>query len=278
MEKSIFKFNLINWARQSVTCTIPGTLERQIVQVAVLSDIHANIEAFQAVLRDLEHQADRILNLGDLVGYNASPNECVELAMKIGMDSIQGNHDQAICNPNLAEKFNIYAHKAILWTKKVLTDENTQFLCSLSESFNTTCGMAFHGSPESTLNYIGLHSQAKAVLKKMKKGCWGETNVCFFGHTHKRKIWRMDIRGKVAPVEIPTDGIVRLDREEFYLLNPGSVGQPRNGDPRSSYLIFDTVNHTVNFRRVGYDLGAAMRKIIAADLPDFFANRLIHGH
>jgi diadenosine tetraphosphatase ApaH/serine/threonine PP2A family protein phosphatase len=137
--------------------------------------------------------------------------------------------------------------------------------------------MAFHGSPESALNYIGLHFQAKAVLKKLKKGYWGETNIFFFGHTHKRKIWRMDIRGKVAPVEIPADGFVRLNKEEFYLLNPGSVGQPRNGDARSSYLIIDTVNHTVNFRQVAYDLGEAMRKIIAADLPEFLANRLIHG-
>jgi len=247
------------------------------MRVAVLADIHANIEALQAVLRDLDHQVDRILNLGDLVGYNASPNECVELAIKTGMHSIQGNHDQAICNPNLAETFNIYAHKAILWTKEVLTVENTRFLCGLSESLKTTCGLAFHGSPESTLNYIGLHFQAKAVLKKMKKEFWGETNVCFFGHTHHRKIWCMDIRGKVAPVEIPTDGIINLNRDELYLLNPGSVGQPRNGDPRSSYLIFDTVNHTVSFRRVGYDLSATMRKIIAADLPEFLANRLIHG-
>jgi predicted phosphodiesterase len=247
------------------------------VQVAVLSDIHANIEAFQAVLRDIEHQADKVLNLGDIVGYNASPNECVELAIKIGMDSIQGNHDLAICNPDVAESFNIYAYQAIQWTKKVLTEENTRFLCSLPESFNTACGMAFHGSPESALNYIGLHFQAKAVLKKLKKGYWGETNIFFFGHTHKRKIWRMDIRGKVAPVEIPADGFVRLNKEEFYLLNPGSVGQPRNGDARSSYLIIDTVNHTVNFRQVAYDLGEAMRKIIAADLPEFLANRLIHG-
>ncbi len=247
------------------------------MQVAVLSDIHANIEAFQAVLRDLEHQADRILNLGDLVGYNASPNECVELAMKIGMDSIQGNHDQAVCNPGIAECFNIYAHRAILWTKDVLTRENTRFLCDLAENFRTTCSFAFHGSPESTLSYIGLHFQARAVLKQMKNGFWGKTNVCFFGHTHKRKIWRMDVRGKVAPVEIPSDGVIRLNREEFYLLNPGSVGQPRNGDPRSSYLIFDTASHTACFRQVDYDRTATMRKIIAANLPEFFANRLIHG-
>ena len=247
------------------------------MRVAVISDIHANIEAFQAVLCDLEHRADQVLNLGDLVGYNASPNECVELARKTEMHSIQGNHDLAICNPKLAEKFNIYAYKAILWTKKTLTEENTRFLCSLAESFMTSCGLVCHGSPEGILHYIELHFQARAILKKMKKRFWGETNVCLFGHTHKSKIWRMDVRGKVAPVDIPTNGVIRLDREEFYLLNPGSVGQPRDGDPRSSYFIFDTESKTVSFRLVEYDCATTMKKIIAAGLPELFADRLIHG-
>lgn len=247
------------------------------MRVAVISDIHANIEAFQAVLCDLEHRADQVLNLGDLVGYNASPNECVELARTTEMHSIQGNHDMAICNPKLAEKFNIYARKAILWTKENLTEANTRFLCSLAESLMTSCGLACHGSPEGILHYIELHFQARAILKKMKNGFWGETNVCLFGHTHKYKIWRMDVRGKVAPVDIPTDGVISLSREEFYLLNPGSVGQPRDGDPRSSYLIFDTVNHTASFRLVDYDRAATMKKIIAAGLPELFADRLIHG-
>ena len=249
------------------------------MRVAVLADIHANIEAFQAVLSNLEEQrADRILNLGDLVGYNASPNECVELAVKIKMDSVLGNHDKAICKQSLAEKFNIYAQKAILWTKDVLTTENTRFLDNLAENFKTPCGLACHGSPDNMLSYIELHFQAKAILKKLKKGFWGQTNVCLFGHTHKRKIWRMDVRGKVAPVEIPADGSISLDPEEFYLLNPGSVGQPRNGDPKSSYFIFDTDNNTVNFRLVDYDRATTMKKIIKARLPEFFAQRLAHGN
>jgi len=248
------------------------------VRVAVLADIHANIEAFQAVLSDLEQRADKILNLGDLVGYNASPNECVELAREIGMRSIVGNHDQAICNPDLAEKFNIFARKAILWTRDVLTKENRQYLCDLEKNFQLACGLACHGSPESTLGYVELHFQAKSILKKMKKGFWGRSIVCLFGHTHKRKIWRMDVRGKVAPVEIPANGVMRLSSEEFYLLNPGSVGQPRNGDSRSSYFIFDTATNTVYFRLVDYDRATAMNKIIAAELPEFFADRLIHGN
>jgi predicted phosphodiesterase len=247
------------------------------VRVAVLADIHANLEAFQAVLSDLEQRTDKILNLGDLVGYNASPNECVALARKIGMRSIIGNHDQAICNPELADKFNIFARKAILWTRDVLTRENSQYLCDLENNFQLGCGLACHGSPDSTLSYVELHFQAKSILKRMKKGLWDRSMVCLFGHTHKRKIWRMDVRGKVAPVEIPADGVFHLDGEEFYLLNPGSVGQPRNGDARSSYLIFDTAANTVNFRLVDYDRDAAMKKIIAAELPEFFADRLIHG-
>lgn len=247
------------------------------MRVAVLSDIHANIEAFQSVLNDLDHLADRILNLGDLVGYNASPNECVELAREIKMDSILGNHDLAVCNQSLAEKFNIYAYKAIQWTKQTLTSENARYLESLERSYETPYGLACHGSPEGMLSYIELHFQAKALLKRLKKGFWGQTNVCLYGHTHKRKVWRMDVRGKVAPVEIPADGVIRLNPEEFYLLNPGSVGQPRNGDPRSSYLIFDTNNNTLSFRLVDYDRATTMKKIIAAGLPELFAQRLEYG-
>jgi len=249
------------------------------VRVAVLSDIHANIEAFHAVLRDLEHRADKVLSLGDLVGYNASPNECVTLARDIGMRSIQGNHDMAVCDQRLAERFNIYARQAALWTRKALTKENIMYLCSLAERFQLTCGLAAcHGSPESALGYIELHFQAKSILKKLKKGSWGQTNVCLFGHTHKRKIWRMDVRGKVAPVQIPADGVINLNQEDFYLLNPGSVGQPRNCDPRASYFIFDTDKKTVSFRQVDYDRATTMKKIIAAGLPELFAQRLEHGN
>ena len=247
------------------------------MRVAVLSDIHANIEAFQAVVRDLEHRADRILNLGDLVGYNASPNECVELAKDIGMHSIQGNHDQAACDPILDEGFNIYARYAILWTRNILTKENMRFLSGLADNCHLNCGLACHGTPESTFNYIGLHFQARAILNMMKKGFWDRAKVCLYGHTHIRKVWRMDIRGKVTPVEIPLDGVIRLNSEERYLLNPGSVGQPRNGDPRSSYLIFDTEENSVEFRLVGYDLSATMKKIIDANLPVFLAERLMDG-
>ena len=87
----------------------------------------------------------------------------------------------------------------------------------------------------------------------------------------------MDVRGKVAPVEIPSDGTVKLNEDDFYLLNPGSVGQPRNGDPRSSYFIFDTQDNTVRFRLVEYDLSETIKKIMNANLPEFFAERLVHG-
>lgn len=248
------------------------------MRVAVLSDIHSNIEAFQAVIRDIEdYQSDQILNLGDLVGYNASPNECVNLARDIGIRSIQGNHDQAACDPLIAEDFNIFARNAILWTRKNLIDENIQFLSELEKNFRLPCGLACHGTPDSTHNYIALPFQARATLKKMKKGAWGNVKVCLFGHTHKRKVWRMDVRGKVAPVEIPLDGMIRLNEDEFYLLNPGSVGQPRNGDPRSSYFIYDTENNTVSFKLVKYDVTSTMKKITQANLPELLAKRLLDG-
>lgn len=248
------------------------------VRIAVLSDIHANLEAFQAVVQDFRQQADRALHLGDIVGYNASPNECVALARNIRMNAIKGNHDHAVCHPGFAENFNIYARNAILWTRDNLTQENIQFLAKLENQLHLPCGLAFHGSPNHINSYIDLHFQAKSVLKRMKKGIWGNVSVCLYGHTHKRKVWRMDVRGKVAPVEIPLDGTIQLNGEEYYLLNPGSVGQPRNGDPRSSYFIFDTEQNTVSFKQVRYDLASAMKKIMNAKLPEFFASRLLHGN
>jgi diadenosine tetraphosphatase ApaH/serine/threonine PP2A family protein phosphatase len=193
------------------------------------------------------------------------------------MRSIQGNHDNAACNPILADEFNIYARNAILWTRNNLSDENVRFLSELQENFRLPCGLACHGSPVNVNNYIALPFQARATLKKMKKGIWGKVKVCLFGHTHKRKVWRMDVRGKVAPVEIPLDGMIRLNADEFYLLNPGSVGQPRNGDPRSSYFIFDTENHTVGFRLVKYNVASTIKKITQANLPEYFAKRLLDG-
>ena len=248
------------------------------MRMAILSDIHANIEAFEAVLKDLKLQGiDKILNLGDLVGYNASPNECVDLARDVGLLSIQGNHDQAVCDLHQAESFNVFAKLAILWTRKRLTSQNMEYLNSLAVNCQMPYGLACHGTPENTSSYMALHFQVRGVLKKIKNGAWGNINVCFFGHTHRRKIWCLDVIGKVAPVEIPANGVVRLNRENYYLLNPGSVGQPRNGDPRSSYLIFDTADDTANFRLVDYDRATAMKKIMNTDLPEFFANRLMDG-
>jgi len=247
------------------------------VRIAVLSDIHANIEAFQSVVNDFENQADRILNLGDLVGYNASPNECVKLAREIGMQSIIGNHDQAACNPALAENFNIFARNAILWTRDNLTHENMQFLGDLEKNHRLSCCLACHGAPDNTSSYIALPFQARATLKKMRRGRWGQMKVCLYGHTHKRKVWRMNVRGKVEPVEIPLNGLIRLNEDELYLLNPGSVGQPRNGDPRSSYFIFDTETNTLSFKLVKYDIASTIKKITDANLPDFLAKRLLGG-
>lgn len=248
------------------------------MRIAVLSDIHANVEAFQSVVQDFKHQTEKILHLGDIVGYNASPNECVELARDIHMKSIKGNHDHAVCIPSFAENFNIYARNAVLWTRNNLSQENIDFLSRLEKTLYFPCGLAFHGSPNNMNSYIDLHFQAKSVLKGMKKGVWGKTRVCFYGHTHKRKVWKMDVRGKVAPVDIPLDGTIKLNGEEYYLLNPGSVGQPRNGDPRSSYFIFDTEENMVSFKQVDYDLTSTMKKIMSANLPEFFASRLMHGN
>jgi predicted phosphodiesterase len=247
------------------------------MKIAVIADIHSNLEAFRAVLDDLAKEAvSAIVNLGDLVGYNASPGECVDLAREYRLISVQGNHDRAAVQPRFADNFNLLAHQAVLWSASALNSEQKGFLGSLPHILLLRDNyLLFHGSPDDLEAYIFYLFQAKKAFAHMRKKMPG-VSLAFFGHTHHRAIWRRDIRGKVESLAISESNMV-LDREEMYLINPGSVGQPRERHWEASYLIFTTDPPAVEFRAVPYDLRTAQAKIRQARLPDYLAERLAVG-
>ena len=246
------------------------------MRLAVIADIHSNSEALASVLAQLDREGvGAILNLGDLVGYNASPNECLELLQGRNVWSLAGNHDLALLEPERAQNFNIIAYEALMWCRQQVRPEFLEFLHGLPllrklpGSF-----LACHGTPVNPDTYIAYHFQGKRVLNDLYKH--SDLRVCFFGHTHRRALWYRDIRGKVALRQI-SPATMQLSPEEHYLINPGSVGQPRDGNPEAAYAIFDDEDFSIQFKSIPYDVSGAQRRILAAGLPPYLAERLALG-
>ena len=247
------------------------------MRIAFISDIHSNLEALKAVLAEIDKEdISLIINLGDLVGYNASPRECVDLVQERQIISILGNHDRAATQLAFAEGFNILAYQAVVWSANTLLPEHKRFLENLQDTrVLWDRYLVFHGAPENPEAYIFYLFQAKKAFNYMRKKTVG-VRIGFFGHTHKRVVWQRDVRGKVSTLDI-SEGPMLLDPEQMYLINPGSVGQPRQRQWEASYLIFNDDPETIQFRSVSYDLHSAQAKIRKAQLPEFLAERLAEG-
>ena len=244
------------------------------MRYAVISDIHSNLEALTASLNEIDRiKADKIVCLGDIVGYNPNPNECVELLRERNIQCVMGNHDSRVAGLADASDFNLLAARAIEWTQSVLTQENRDFLTALPRSrFIDGRFLAVHGWVNDTDRYIfGARDAEKNfdLLKELKK----PARLCFFGHTHVHAAY-VEEDGEAHLVE---GGSVKLVKGKKYLLNPGAIGQPRDRDPRASFLIFDSKKNQVNFYRVEYDIHTTSEKILAAGLPERLAERLKLG-
>jgi putative phosphoesterase len=243
------------------------------MRYAILSDIHANLEALQAVLaRIATLGADTIVCLGDLVGYNADPNECVEIVRYERITCIMGNHDAAACGLAEPYDFNPAAREAVLWTRTELTAENSSFLRELQRSLSIDDVVLCHGSINDTNRYIMDDSDIRDNFS-MLENLPGQVNACYFGHTHIRAAYTL--AGSVI-ARVLTDNI-SLYGDRKYLINPGAVGQPRDGDPRAAFLIYDAKARNVTFYRTEYDIAACQAKIIRAGLPARLAQRLALG-
>ncbi|MBM4275340.1 MAG: metallophosphoesterase family protein [Deltaproteobacteria bacterium] len=242
------------------------------MRLAIISDIHGNLEALESVLSALKNEGvEAALNLGDLVGYNASPNECLDLLQDYPVWHLAGNHDLALFDQDRAQWFNIIAHEALVWCREHLRPEHMEFLHNLPLTLEKENFIACHGTPTSPDTYVSHHFQGKRVLSDLRRQALHR--VCFFGHTHKRALWYRDVRGKVALQEI-TSKKIRLQPDCHYLINPGSVGQPRDRNPEAAYAVFDGEEFSIHFKSTPYNVAQAQQRILAAGLPPYLAERL----
>jgi diadenosine tetraphosphatase ApaH/serine/threonine PP2A family protein phosphatase len=242
------------------------------MRLAVLSDIHANLAALDAVLADLDAQpaVEQVWACGDIVGYGPQPNEVIDRLRQREARAVMGNHDGAAIGVVDVTWFNDAAAAAIRWTEGVLTAESRAFLAALPERRVEGELTAVHGSPRDPIwEYIVSPDVAAANLDRF------DTRVCLFGHTHYPVVYAAQ-DGGVQRIETTRETAATLPQARL-MLNPGSVGQPRDGDPDSSYLILDLTAATAEFRRVPYDIERTQGLMRAAGLPEWLAERLSHG-
>jgi len=244
----------------------------------IISDLHANLEALEAVLEAAPRSDyDRLLVLGDLVGYGANPNEVVESVYALAPEVlIRGNHDKVACGVEAPTNFNEVAAEAARWTYQTLTPENRERIAALPagptlvDEHVEVC----HGTPYDEDVYVFDADDAYRALQSASRP------LCFFGHTHVA-IAYIEFSDSLSVI-VPRLGAleataVPLDEGRKYLVNPGSVGQPRDGDPRAGFAVYDSDRREVRLHRVAYRVDVAQRKIAAAGLPQVLARRLAVG-
>ena len=250
------------------------------MRILLLSDIHANMEALDACLAAAP-SFDTIVNLGDIVGYGASPNEVVMRSRELGKIFVRGNHDKAATGLMDLDDFNPMAAAAAVWTRDALTSENLQWLRELPHGPISLPGSAdvqfVHGSPNDEDEYVVSLGDALAPLITLTMP------LTFFGHTHLQggffangssaDGFRPEYRTVGQAESVP----LHLKTSARYLINPGSVGQPRDGDWRAAFALYDTDAHVVHFHRTPYNLKSAQDRIFAANLPARLATRLAAG-
>ena len=244
------------------------------MNVAILSDIHSNFDALSAVGAELALcRPDRIYHLGDLVGYNAQPEECVRWAMANAAGGISGNHDAVVCGRATGRNFHAAARKAAYWSRDRISPESRGYLSGLPvQRFIEGGALLVHGAPSDPGRYVDSAKYAAQELSTLFAAV--ATGPIFFGHTHAAGGFVRRGNGRVEPVPAKE---FRLEPGERALLNPGSVGQPRDRNRDASFLLFDTDAGSVAWVRVPYDVEAARRKVLDAGLPREFADRLRDG-
>ena len=250
------------------------------MRVLLLSDIHSNLEALEACLAAAPPW-DLAINLGDIVGYGASPNEVIDRLRPFCRLHVRGNHDKACIGTMEIESFNPIAAAAALWTRRALTPENLEYLRSFPPGPLTVDGIAgvqfVHGSPLDEDGYLIAVTDALDALLEVS------IPLTFFGHSHVQGGFLLDAgygSELHTPIALGNElecSEVQLKRDARYLINPGSVGQPRDGDWRAGFAVLESDCHTVRFYRVPYDVHTAQRRILEANLPHRLAARLAIG-
>lgn len=256
------------------------------MRLLLLSDVHANLEALEACLHAAP-KFDSIANLGDVVGYNASPNEVCARIREMNCPVVRGNHDRACSGLIDLSEFNLAAAISARWTQMTLAPEHIDWLRELPEGplrRNELPNVELvHGSPRDEDEYV-LNAPTAALDFNLP----GHADVIFFGHTHVQGGFAYDVRdGRTRPllpkhrdISGPSQWKITLDPGERYLINPGSVGQPRDNDPRAAFALYETdilKGSAVTYYRIPYDIPKAQARILANNLPERLATRLALG-
>ena len=238
---------------------------------AILGDIHANLEALNTVLDDCRSQGvTDFLCTGDVIGYNACPRECMKIVRELGCPVVKGNHDDYVSDlsQNL-NNFHPHAAQVIEWTREQLDEESIGWLAALPFTVTAMGISIVHSTNDHPENfgYVFDNLQAEANFITQR------TPLCFHGHTHCPMIYEKSMNGvwRIDPQDM------KLQPGRKYFVNVGSVGQPRDGDPRATYVVYDVASRTVRFRRLEYDIAAAQERIRNAGLPERLAERLRYG-
>lgn len=240
----------------------------------IISDIHSNLEALIIFIELLsKFKIDKFICLGDIVGYNCNPNECVKIISSMNnVRVIRGNHDRAVVKREYYD-FSEYARISVEWTIRNLTSESYSFLYSL-ESGPKIIDDSFaicHGSLIDEDRYIFSRQYAREDFEWLKEH---NIKLAFFGHTHIQVAYSCNMYDKI---EVINSKKIKLQDEFSYLINPGSIGQPRDGNPLASFAIYDTEEETVEIIRYEYNIEETQRKILKNHLPEFLAVRLMFG-
>lgn len=245
------------------------------MRALVVSDLHSNQEALRTVLNHVRRKKfDTVICLGDFVGYGAQPNQVLDTMRTLRGRKvyIRGNHDRVASGLDDANGFNHAAKAAALWTRDHLSPVNRRFLRDLAVGPTLIGGVLLcHGSPYDEDEYVFNVHHAAQVLSLY------EAPFILFGHTHLPAVFSIDGERMVKGFAVRGEATVRLSPDERYLINPGSVGQPRDRNPSSACMIFDSDKRTVQFFRVEYDIGKTQSSIMKAGLPDVLAQRLRYG-
>ena len=239
------------------------------MKYALIADIHANLEAFEVVLADAKEQkCTHYACVGDVVGYNANPKECLDIVRSMGMPCVKGNHDEYCSSEEDLEGFNPHAAEAVNWTRRQLSTEDRQWLRDLKYVRLVASFSMVHATLDGPQRWGYVFDKLAAAASFT----YQNTSVCFFGHTH-------------VPVAFVCDSMVRggtyskfrVEPGKKYFVNVGAVGQPRDGNPKCGYVVYDMDEGTIELRRLDYDIAKAQKKILDAGLPPRLADRLNFG-
>ncbi len=242
------------------------------MRYGIFSDIHSNLEALEAVIKAYQKEKiDKYLCLGDVVGYGANPNECVGISGDLAELTVAGNHDWASLGLFSAELFSQDAKAAILWTSEQLSDASKVFLRNLKLTVSFDDFVLVHGSlnDPQDFNYLQNAFDCQATFRLL------ESDICFVGHTHVPVVFVKNSQGEIRYEDIVK---IKIEPGNKYVINVGSVGQPRDSIPHAAFCVWDTEKREVVIKRTVYDVFRARQKIIDKGLPEFLGNRLLIGN